>query len=214
MAGVVAACGGDEITTPVGDARVRLVNASFAFDLYELSIDEELVAQNVSFGPGSCIDVPSGLRSFIFHGNGGEITTLDGNLAPDVDYALLLYDDADGEPAVGSLITDVQTPAAGQNALRFVNISGANGDVFLTDATTDPSGDPAIDGLDNERFTAFGIAEVEQSVVWLFPDDEVTEPIASITLPALSERIGTVVFVGAGRAGGETALVFEPCPVS
>lgn len=209
--GAVAACDSDEIVAPSGDADIRLVNASVTIETFDLSIDGDVIAENIAFGPGECIAVESGTRTITLTANGEDVATLSGNVAAGFEYALVLWD-GDDEPAVGTLLSNVQPPGAGVNGLRFINISGGPGDVFLTEPTSDPSGDPAVSGLVNEAVTAFLAAPVAQSLVSLFRVGETTNPIASITLPALVERIGTVVFVGSGAPGGQTALVFEPCP--
>jgi hypothetical protein len=210
---IASACDGDDVTPPSGEVDIRVVNASLTIQGADLRAGDAVVAQNIAFGPGQCIVIASGPVTLTFRANGQDLESVNGNLTPGTDYAVVLYDDGN-EPAIGALVADLQTPGSGLNAIRFVNISGSNGDVFLTEPATDPGGTPTVDGLNNEQFTDFGAAPLARSVAWLFREDETTNPIASVTLPTLAQRVGTVVFVGAGAPGGQTALVFEPCPAS
>ena len=223
--GFVAACSSDA-TNPNEIANTRFVNASVGTAALTATNEGRGVASNLAFqntnAPASCSTVEHGSDEEIVFTLGGGTTGLGSIKAPFIpqnNYTVVFY-----APNTAAVYPDQFTlPGSGFNALRFINATGAAGDIYLTaSSVVNVSGSPTIANLANNQVsgqnssTAPGGTFVNYSTgltrVRLFNVGSQVNPRADFTITQLpANRVGTVVLTPAPSGSSTTGFVVTVC---
>lgn len=217
----------DDLTTVQPTALVRVVNASPATATADLFVGTQSTALASGVGTGtagqSCVNVPAGNQTLNFR-QGGTTTNAASaspfNFVAGQRYTVILTGSGTTAGARQAVVlTDdaVTAPAAGQNAIRFFNATGATGNVFVTTPSA-TLGTANQTGLASNTATTGGTGgyttyPVANTQVRVFPTGAATTgtPAVNFTIPALTgNRVATIVLMG-GTTGTQ-ALVVTPCP--
>lgn len=222
--GFVAACSSDA-TKPNEIANTRFVNASVGTAALTATNEGRGVASNLAFqnanAPASCSTVEKGSDEEIVFTLGGGTTGL-GSIKSQIvaqnNYTVVFY-----APNTAAVYPDQFTlPGTGFNALRFINATGAAGDLYLTTTAAVISGSPTIANLANNQvsgqnsnsapggtFVNYGTGLTR---VRLFNVGSQVNPRADFTITQLpANRVGTVVLTPAPSGSSTTGFVVTVC---
>lgn len=211
----IAACDDDDDDGPTGNqgqATVRVVNASSANATVSLNNGNTTLAPTVAFGTaGACVNVPAGSQTLTFRtGTTNVAATAATTFAANTKYTVVLS--GSGATATATVLPDAFTaPAAGNNAVRFVNATGTAGDVFLTTADGAVTGAPTSGNLAAGAFTTFASHANTNVRARLFDVGTTATPRADVTITGITNGPATVVFTPAATVGGATGFVVQPC---
>ena len=221
--GLLAACSSDA-TKPNETANTRFVNASSTTPALTATNEGRGAASNLAFqntnAPVGCSTVEHGSDEEIVFTLGGGTTGL-GSIKSQFNvnnnYTVVFYG-----PNTAAVYPDAFTaPGNGLNALRFINATGAAGDIYLTAPNDGISGSPTISNLANNQvsgqsnnapggtFVNYGTS---QTRVRLFNVGSQVNPRADFTISQLpSNRVGTVVLTPAPSGSSTTGFVVTVC---
>jgi hypothetical protein len=225
---LLVACGDDDDNAiePQPTALVRVVNASPSTATADLFVGGQSTALGTGLATGSasasCLQVPAGSQTLDFRQGGGTsiASASPFTFAAGQRYTAVLTGSGTtaGSRSVVVLADDatVPAPAAGQNAIRFVNATGTSANVYVT-APGAALGSANQTGLTNNAATTGGTGgfasyPTTSTQIRVFPTGSPTTgtPTVNFTLPALGgSSIATVVLVG---GTGAQAIVATPCP--
>jgi hypothetical protein len=226
---VLVGCDDDDDDTgvePQPTALVRVVNASSSTPTADLFVGNQSTALGSGIATGSagaaCFSVPAGSQTLSFRQGGGTTSIATGspfNFVAGQNYTVVLTGSGTAAGARQVLVlgdANVTAPATGQNAIRFVNATGASGDVYVT-APGAAAGTASQTGLASNTATTggsggFSSYPTTSTLVRVFPAGGATSgnPTVNFTIPTLpGNRIATVVLTG-GAAGAQ-AILATPC---
>lgn len=222
--GLLGACSSDA-TNPSEIANTRFVNASPSTASLTATNEGRGVASNLNFqntnGPAGCSTVEEGNDEQIDFTLGGTNTSLGSIKAPfsaQNNYTVVFYG-----PNNAAVYPDHSTaPGAGFNALRFINATGAAGDIYLTGPNDVISGSPTIANLANQQISGFDATNAPGGKfqnygtgltrVRLFAVGTQVNPRADFTITQLpANRTGTVVLTPAPSGSTTTGFVVTVC---
>lgn len=222
--GFVAGCSSDA-TNPSKIANTRFVNASVGTASLTATNEGRGVASGLNFqntnAPAGCSTVEEGSDEQIDFFLGGSSTSLGSIKAPIVaqkNYTVVFY-----APNTAAVLQDQFTaPGAGFNALRFINATGAAGDIYLTTTAAVVSGSPTVANLANNQVSGFNSSSAPGGTfvnygngltrVRLFNVGTQTNPRADFTITQLpANRVGTVVLTPAPSGSSTTGFVVTVC---
>jgi hypothetical protein len=221
--GFISACSSDA-TKPNEIANTRFVNASPSTAALTATNEGRGVANNLNFqntnAPAGCSTVEHGSDEEIVFTLGGGTTglgSIKSQFIAQNNYTVVFY-----APNTAAVYPDqFITPGNGLNALRFINATGAAGDIYLTAPSDGVSGSPTIANLANNSvsglstnapggtFVNYGTS---QTRVRLFNVGSQVNPRADFTITQLpGNRVGTVVLTPAPSGSSTTGFVVAVC---
>ena len=221
----LVACGDDDPTEPDEVANVRIVNASPSTGAITANSDESIIATNVAFqtstlsgGCGTVEHDDDAEIEFFSAGTTNGLGEIEYNFEAQKSYTVVFYaaNNAKVYPETFTL------PAAGNNALRFINASGSVGDVYLTTTTAGISGSPTVPALAFGEASGFNsgsapggtFVEYPQSNirVRLFDVGQTTgTPRADFTIPAIATNHVATIVLSAPGGGSSNAFMVGSC---
>ena len=222
----LAACGGSDATEPDEVANVRIVNASPTTGAITANSEESIIATNVAFqtstlsgGCGTIEHDDDGEIEFFNAGTTSGLGQLEYNFEAQKSYTVVFYgsNTATVYPEVFTL------PAAGNNALRFINATGSTGDLYLTTTTGAISGAPTVAALAQGQASGFNSGSApggtfvdypqSNTRVRLFNVGQTTgAPLADFTIPAIAtNHVATIVLTPPPVGGTSTAFMVGSC---
>src|SRR5690349_19539752 len=147
----LVACGGSDATQPDEAANVRIVNVSPTIGAITASSEGRTVQSGVTFQSssqtGGCGTVEKGGDEeieFVNAGTSNGLGSIKYNFVAQQSYTVLFYGANDAQVYPESF----SAPAAGNNAIRFINATSSAGDIYLTSpSVTNVSGSPTISNL-------------------------------------------------------------------
>lgn len=147
-AALIAACS-DDVVQPGQVATVQFVNASSGTPTAEITLGGRTLTSGLAYQGASttCIHIPAGAQTLSFTSGGSAVasaaaTTFEGGQG----YTVVLTGTGASRAAT-VLPTTLPVAVGGTNNLRFINATGARGDIFVTSATGATSGTPSVGGL-------------------------------------------------------------------
>jgi Domain of unknown function (DUF4397) len=223
---LVAACGGDNTTAPEEAANVRVVNASPTTTTISAANEGRTVAFTLNYqntnAPANCGLVEQDNDARLDFGNGGNgmgLARIEFPFAAQQNYTVVLFG-----PNNATVFPDVFTaPAAGNNAIRFINATGTAGDVYLTTPTANIVGPPTVANLAAGQASGFNASSAPGGTFSFFSTDNTRvrlfdpgvttgTPRADFTISNLpANRVATVVLAPPPVGGSTTAFMVNPC---
>jgi hypothetical protein len=223
--GFVAACSSDA-NNPNEISNTRFVNASAGTASLTATNEGRGVASGLNFqntnAPAGCSTVEHGGDEQIDFFLGGTSTGLGSikfQFIPKNNYTVVFY--APNTSAVYPV--QFTAPGAGVNALRFINATGAAGDIYLTDPNVlVVTGSPTVANLANNQVSGFNSSNSPGGTfvnygtgltrVRVFNVGSQVNPRADFTISQLpSNRVGTVVLTPAPSGSSTTGFVTTVC---
>ena len=222
---LTTACNSEQPTTPgtpqLETARLRIVNAApgvQGVEVVRTGVATPL-AQNLNYGSftQSCITLPANIaHTLAFRSGGTEVATATFTPVPDGRYSAFLT--SAGTTRRAFIVADDDVVPAGNNGLRFINVSSAAGDVHVT--TPGGAVTASTRAFGNIGRTAMGnaepdyiMADTSRKQVRLFDVDATTgTPRADVALSGLpASRLVSVVLADVASAGPSASFVAFPC---
>ena len=220
-----AACSSDA-TEPDEIANVRVVNASPTTASLGATTEGRVVASSVPFQgatqPGTCPTVEHGSDEqidFTVGGTSNGLGSVQYNFVAKQNYTVVFY-----APNNAVVYPDVVTnPAAGNNAIRFINATGTPGDIYLSQPTANIVAPATIGNLAAGQVSGFNSASAPggtfveyQAVntrVRLFNVGQTTgTPRADFTIASMpANRVATIVLTPPPAGGSATGFMVMPC---
>jgi hypothetical protein len=221
----LAACGDDDdtVSPATQPAHVRVVNASAATSSANVYVGTNTTALGTAVatgaGSGSCVDVAAGSQTLNFRQAGGTSTVATApafSFTAGQNYTAILTGSTTANRNAFVLSDNGATaPATGQNAIRFVNATGAAADIYVTTPGA-ALGTASQTALANNASTSggtggFSTYPTGNVQVRAFTAGTTTgTPTVTYTIPSLTgNRIATIVLTGG--AAGSQAFVVTPC---
>lgn len=202
----------DDVIGPDPEATVRLVNASPGNATVQVLNGTEVLATTLGFGTtAACVTVPAGAQTLTFRSGTTDLATVNGNFTANADYTVVLSSN-DVATTATVLADDFTAPTEGNSALRLFNATDAAGDIFLTTAEGVVEGTPTIADLAAGTATEWASFPSTNTRVRLFDVGTLETARGDVTIPALTNDVGTVFLTDPAAAGDPTGFVVEPCP--
>jgi len=220
-----AACGSDA-TEPDEIANVRVVNASPSTAGLGATTEGRVVATNVPFQaatqPGTCPTVEHGSDEqidFTAAGTSNSLGSVQYNFVAKQNYTVVFY-----APNNAVVYPDVFTnPAAGNNAIRFINATGTAGDIYLTQPTSNIAAPATVGNLAAGQVSGFNSASAPGGTfvqyaatntrVRLLNVGQTTgAPRADFTIGSMpANGVATIVLTPPPSGGTATGFMVMPC---
>jgi len=205
---------------------VRVVNASPSTASLGATTEGRLVASSVPFQgatqPGTCPTVEHGSDEqidFTVSGTSNSLGSVQYNFVAKQNYTVVFY-----APNNAVVYPDVfANPAAGNNAIRFINATGIAGDVYLTPPTINIGSSPTVGNLASGQVSGFNSTSAPGGTfleypaantrVRLFNVGQTTGfPRADFTITSLpANRVATIVLTPPPTGGAATGFMVMPC---
>jgi hypothetical protein len=221
----LAACGSDA-TEPNEIANVRVVNASTATAGLGATNEGRVIATNVPFQaatqPGTCPTVEHGSDEqidFTAAGTSNGLGSVQYNFVAKQNYTVVFY-----APNNAVVYPDVFTnPAAGNNAIRFINATGTAGDIYLSQPTSNIVAPPTVGNLAAGQVSGFNSSSAPggtfveyQTIntrVRLFNVGQTTgSPRADFTIGTMpANRVATIILTAPPSGGSATGFMVMTC---
>lgn len=215
---LVAACG-DDSTEFVPTAALRVVNAwSSTSGTVDLVSNGATLTTGISYGTSvGCILVPvrNGGNTFTFSSGTAGITNTTQTLMSGGNYTLLLI--GTGTTRTATVIdNNAAAPSAGNVGVRFVNATGAAGNVYATSSTTTSlNGQAVLTGGSNVTAggsTPFLSTANANTRFWLTDlDGNAIADTGSTALTYPSGGNTTLIFLPRANASGNSFVQANPC---
>jgi hypothetical protein len=214
-----AAVACDDDDDPVGIdgvAQLRVVNAADIEDVQARRVGSPTpLAQNLDFRGSTltCVEVPAGEQALVFSQLGQELAVAAATFEAGESYTAFLV--ASGVRTRAFIVADDETASPGNNALRFVNATSTDGDVYVTapggplTASFRAHAPLGAHALSNQ-LPAYVHRGIDHTQVRLFNAGTTAgTPRADFALTGLpASRLASVVFT----EGTPTAFMITPCP--
>lgn len=208
----------DDDADPIGPstqtATLRIVNAADIPDVQVRRVGTTApLVTDLDFRDvtATCVDVPVGEHALVFTSTGVELATTAFTFEADKHYTAFLV--AHGPTRRALVLPDDEAASAGNNALRFINATDADGDVYVTppggavDAGFRAIGNMGILATSN-FLPAYVHRATQHTQVRLFDPGATTSPRADFALAGLpTSRLATIVFT----TTDPTAFLVTPC---
>jgi Domain of unknown function (DUF4397) len=204
----------DPPTEPPQTRSIRVVNASTGTTgTVDVFAGTQSIHTGLALRGSACINVPVGAQTISFRQGATTLATAPAFTFSQGSGATAVLFGA-GTTRSAAVFSDVVTdPSANNMALRFINASGAAGDVHVTTPTgTLGTASPA--NLAVNTASSFSTFPTANTRVRLFNVGTTAgNPRADLTVSGLpTNRVSTVVFVDAGTPAGAPAFQANPCP--
>ena len=220
-----AACSSDA-TEPDEIANVRVVNASPTTTSLGASTEGRVMATSVPFQaatqPGTCPTVEHGSDEqidFTVGGTSNSLGSVQYNFVAKQNYTVVFY-----APNTAVVYPDVfATPAAGNNAIRFINATGTAGDVYLTQATAPIVAPATVASLGAGQVSGFNSAsapggtfvayqDINTRVRLFDPGKTTGTPRADFIIGSMpANHVATIVLTPPPSGGSTTGFMVVPC---
>jgi hypothetical protein len=198
---------------------IRIVNAAPGTTAVSafLGAAPEPLANSLSFKGQTegCFLIFPSRQTLSFVQSNSVLTQVESSFASEGEYTSVIVGSGTTYRAV--VMADAGTPAVGNNALRFVNVTGSAGDVYVTPANAAPAPQylarsnlaPLATSTEDPAYVQRAETDVR---VRLFNVGSTSNPRADITLTALqiSRRV-TIVFTTPVDATDPGAFLIHPC---
>lgn len=223
---VLAGCSSDA-NEPDEIANVRVVNASVSSGPITANTEGRTIATNIAFQTstlaGSCGTIEKGgdeQIDFVAAGTNNGLGSLKANFVAQHNYTVVFF-----APNTATVYEDVFTaPAAGNNAIRFINATGTAGDVYLTTPGTTISGPPSPTVSNLAAGAASGTSASAPGGTFASYSNANTRvrlfnvgtntgtPRADFTIPLMpSNGVATVILTPPPAGGSATAFMVGTC---
>jgi hypothetical protein len=222
---LVAACSSDA-TQPDEIANTRFINASSSTSSITATDEGRVVATGLAFQntnqPSNCSTVERGSNveiDFTLGGTTADLGNVKAEFIAQANYSVVFY--APNNIAVYP--DNFSVPPAGQNALRIINATGADGDVYVTAPNfVITAFGPTIPGLPSNQVSGFNSGTAPGGTftnysngstrVRLFSPGQFVNPRADFTITAMpSNNVATVVLTPPPSGGSATGFLVGPC---
>ncbi len=212
VAVALTACGSDNTTsaTTKNTAQLRIVNATALSSTVNAASGGSSLMSNLAFADTAaaarCVTVPAGNQSVNFTNSAGAtLASTSSNFAAGQNYTVLLYGGANGSATNAAVLSNQFTaPSAGNMGVRFVNLTGASGDIYAITPTGTVSGSPAVSALTSFNGTAspsFTTISNANTQFVLYPAGTT---VTSTTTPTATFNLTTA------PSNGVTTVIFAP----
>jgi len=220
----LAACGGSDSTQPNEAAFIRVVNVSPTTGPISASAEGRTVQANVAFQSsvqtGGCGTIEKGSDEeiqFVNAGTQNGLGSIQFNFVAQNSYTVVFYAANDAQVYPESFTA----PSAGNNAIRFINATGAAGDIYLTTTTANLPASPTLANLANRQASGFNASTAPGGTFAQYPNNQIRVRVfnpGQTTNPRMDFNIGGIPSNGVATivltptaSSGQAAVMVGAC---
>ncbi len=222
----VTACSKESTEPTTGTtANVRIVNASSGNATINAMSGSTALASNLAYqnvgAASSCSTVPAGNQTINFtNASGASVGSASYNFQAGQNYTVLLYGGMNGTSPSTLVIPDQFTaPTTGNMAVRFINATGAAGDIYATAPGATVSGAPVVSNattLSSSYTPTWTTVPSTNTMFTMYTAGSTvtaaSTPIGTYTLSSVpTNGVSTVIFTPSLSASGPTAFAVNTC---